>query len=113
MNCIELSVTKGMRLHFRLGLDYDSTGFNLNLTNKEKVLLHIVNSLKWKISLPEDGCLHKDTITLEAVEFDEDVAKALKALMRIKGLKRANAEMLKSLPRKVLCKELILKAFIE
>jgi len=113
MNCIELSVTKGMRLHFRLDLDYDSASFNLNLTNKEKVLLHIVNTLKWKISLPEDGCLHKDTITLEAVEFDEDVAKALKALIRIKGLKRANAEMLKNLPQKMLCKELILKAFIE
>jgi len=111
-----LSISSGMRLHFNLQVGFDSAYFPAKLRNKDKVILHLLNSLKWKVTLPneygEDDYLTKSRITLKAVDPEEDLVKALRALMKIRRLRREEAERLKRMPVKNVCRELALKFLI-
>jgi len=112
MSEVELTVTPGLRLHFHLYVGYDGTYIPRTLRNKDKVILHLLNRLKWKITFPDHDYLEKYEATFEAIEAEEDIVKALRALMRIRGLRRMEAERLKKLPTEELCKELILKTLV-
>jgi len=113
MSDVELTITRGLRLHFHLDVGYDGTYVPRTLRNKDKVILHLLNKLKWKITFPDGDYLEKYDVTFEAVEAEEDLVKALRALMRIRGLRRMEAERLKMLPTKELCKELMLKVLVD
>ena len=112
MSDVELTITRGLRLHFHLDVGYDGTYVPRTLRNKDKVILHLLNRLKWKITFPDDDYLEKYDVTFEAVEAEEDLVKALRALIRIRGLRRMEAERLKMLPTEELCKEPILKTLV-
>ena len=113
MSKVELMISSGLRLRFDLKLGYDARYFPAKLRNKDKVILHLLNGLKWKLSFPpEEDYLSEYRITLEAADPDEDVVKALRALMNIRGLKREEVERLKKLPIKEVCRDLALKFLI-
>jgi len=113
MSDVELTITRGLRLHFHLDIGYDGTYVPRTLRNKDKVILHLLNMLKWKVTFPDRDYLEKYEAKFEAVEAEEDIVKALRALMRIRGLRRMEAERLKKLPTKELCRELMLKALVD
>ena len=112
MSQVKLIIRRGLRLHFYFHVGNKDRYFAAKLRNKDKVILRLLNALKWKITFPEDDCLTKHAITLEAVDPGEDVVKALRALMNIRGLKRGEAERLKKLPIKEVCRELALKSLV-
>ena len=112
MSRIELTINSGLRLHFSLRVGCDARGFSASLSNKEKIILHILNGLKWRIILPEEDYLTERRITLEAVDPGQDAVKALRALMNIGGLRREEVERLKKLPMKEVCRELALKFLV-
>jgi hypothetical protein len=112
MSRVELVISSGLRLHFDLKVGYDAVYFPAKLRNKDKAILHLLNGLKWKITFPEEDYLSDRMVTLEAIDPDEDIVKALRALMNIRGLRREEVERLKKLPTKEVCRELALKFLI-
>jgi len=112
MSKVELMISSGLRLHFDLKLGFEARYFPAKLRNKDKVILHILNGLKWKITFQEGDYLSEHRITLEAVDLDEDTAKTLRALMNIKRMKSEDVERLKKLPVKEICRELALKFLV-
>jgi hypothetical protein len=112
MGHVELTISSGLRLHFDLNVGYDAMYFPAKLRNKDKVILHLLNGLKWKMTFPEGDYLGEQRITLRAVDPEGDVVKALRALMNIRGLRREEVERLKKLPIKEVCRELGLKILI-
>ena len=112
MSKVELMISSGQRLHFDLKLGFEARYFPAKLRNKDKVILHILNGLKWKITLQEGDYLSEYRITLEAVDPDEDTIKTLRALKNIKRMKSEDVERLKKLPVKEVCRELALKFLV-
>jgi hypothetical protein len=117
LSAVELIIDNGMRLHFGLDVGSLATYLPYRLRNKDKVLLQMLKDLNWRVEFFEkddesDESLYKTHVTLEAVNADEDLVRALKALLKIRGLRREDVERLKSLPLKEACKELIIKFFI-
>jgi len=114
MSRVELEISSESYLRFDLTVDRDSRYIPVTLTNKDKVILHLLKYLKWKIASFDKvhDYLGKHKITFEAVDPDEDVVKALKALINIRGLRREEAERLSKLPPKDVCRELALKLLI-
>jgi len=112
MSKVELVIMSGLRLHFDLLVGCDALYFPAKLRNKDKVILHLLNGLEWKMAFPEGGCLSECRITLEAVDPDEDLVKALRALVKIRGLRCEEAERLKKLLVKEVCRELALKSLV-
>ena len=115
MSRVELEIRNESYLRFDLTVGQDSRYIPITLTNKDRVILHLLNNLRWKAKfLDKDDydLLYKHKITFEAVDPDEDVVKALKALINIRGLRREEAERLSKLPPKDVCRELALKLLI-
>ena len=112
MSKVELMISSGLRLHFDLKLGFEARYFPAKLRNKDKVILHILNGLKWRITFQEGDYLSEYRITLEAVDPDEDTIKTLRALMNIKRMKSEDVERLKKLPVKEICRELALKFLV-
>jgi len=82
--------------------------------------LHLIKDLKWRINLFDDAeateYLCKNSIELEADvdgEEAEELSNALKALIRIRQLRRNELERLKALPLKEACKELVARMVLE
>jgi hypothetical protein len=113
LSSIKLTIERGLRLHFYLDVDYRGRYLPPNLNNKEQLMLHLIKGLKWRVKFfdgEEAGnYLYKDSIELEAdVDGDqaEKLSTALKALMKIEGLRRNELERLRALPLEEACKEL-------
>jgi len=102
-------------LCFCITVGRDSRFLPKRLTNKDKVILHLLNNLRWKATFldkDDHDHLYKHKITFEAVDPDEDVVKALKTLINIRGLKREESKRLSKLPPKDVCRELALKLLL-
>ena len=115
MSRVELEISNETYLRFYLTVDRDSRYIPVTLTNKDRVILHLLKYLKWKATFldkDDHDHLYKHKITFEAVDPDEDVVKALKTLINIRGLKREEAERLSKLPPKDVCRELALKLLL-
>jgi hypothetical protein len=104
---LRLEVEASFNLHFHI----KNRWLSYNPSNKEKLIIHILNQLKWKIRLPEEN-LSISKLELEA-EADEDVEKAVNATLKIRGLRKDELEKLKKLPLKELSKELTIKYLLE
>jgi hypothetical protein len=83
-------------------------------------MLHLIKDLRWRVKFfdgEETGnYLYKDSVELEADvdgEEAEELSNALKALMKIRGLRRNEVERLKALPLKEACKELAVMPLLE
>jgi hypothetical protein len=83
-------------------------------------MLHLIKDLRWRIKFfdgEETGnYLYKDSVELEADvdgEEAEELSNALKALMKIRGLRKNEVERLKALPLKEACKELAVMLLFE
>jgi hypothetical protein len=83
-------------------------------------MLHLIKDLRWRIKFfdgEETGnYLYKDSVELEADvdgEEAEELSNALKALMKIRGLRKNEVERLKALPLKEACKELAVMPLLE
>jgi len=83
-------------------------------------MLHLIKDLRWRIKFfdgEETGNhLYKDSVELEADvdgEEAEELSNALKALMKIRGLRKNEVERLKALPLKEACKELAVMLLLE
>jgi hypothetical protein len=113
MGDVELTISRGLRLHFDFSVGYEGRYFHARLRNKDKVILHLLNNAKWKVSFPDDDYLDVSKITLEAIDLEENIVKALNALMRIRGIRSNEVERLRKLPLCKACRELILKALVE
>ena len=111
MSSVELTISRGVRLHFDVDISYEGRYIPRILTNKDKIMLHLLNKLKWRIEFPDGNYLDKSMVTFEAVDVEEDVAKALKALIKIRSLTWKEVERMKKLPKGELCRELVLKTF--
>jgi hypothetical protein len=77
-------------------------------------MLHLVKGLRWRVKFfdgEETGnYLYKDSVELEADvdgEEAEELSNALKALMKIRGLRKNEVERLKALPLKEACREIV------
>ncbi len=118
MSRVELEISSELYLCFCITVGRDSRFLPKRLTNKDKVILRLLDNLKWKAKFSDesfcdnDCCFTKRSITFEAVDPDEDVVKALRALISIRGLRREEAKRLRRLPPKDVCKELALKLLI-
>jgi len=83
-------------------------------------MLHLIKDLRWRIKFfdgEETGnYLYKNSVELEADvdgEEAEELSNALKALMKIRGLRKNEVERLKALPLKEACKELAVMPLLE
>lgn len=115
---IRLIIERGLRLHFYLDVDYRGRYLPPNLNNKEQLMVHLIKGLKWRVKFFEgegtDDYLYKDSIELEADgDQAEELSTALKALMKIRGLRRNELERLRALPLEEACKELAAMLVIE
>lgn len=110
---ITLTIHKGLRLHFCLDVGYRGRYVDGRLNNKERMMLHLVKDLKWRVKFfdanDSDNSLFRDWVELEAVVEGEDaecLVNALKALMRMRSLRREELEKLKAMPLRDACREL-------
>lgn len=110
---ITLTIRKGLRLHFCLDVGYHGRYVDGRLNNKERMMLHLVKDLKWRVKFfdgnDSDDSLFRDWVELEAVVEGEDaecLVNALKALMKMRSLRREELERLKAMPLRDACKEL-------
>jgi hypothetical protein len=83
-------------------------------------MLHLIKDLRWRIKFfdgEETGnYLYKDSVELEADvdgEEAEELSNALKALMKVRGLRKNEVERLKALPLREACKELAVMPLLE
>jgi len=118
LSSIKLTIERGLRLHFYLSVDCRGRYLPPNLSNKERLMLHLIKGLRWRVKFfdgEETGdYLYKNSIELEADEEGvEELSNALKALMKVKGLRRKDVERLKALPLKEACKELTVMSLFE
>jgi hypothetical protein len=114
---IKIIISKGLRLHFYLSVGYRGKHISLKPDNREQMVLHLIKDLKWRINLlnKRENCLYKESVELEADvdgELGEELTDALKALMRIRGLRRSELERLKTLPLREACRELVSKMLV-
>lgn len=114
MSDIKIEIMNGLRLHFYLSVGYHGKFISPKLDNKDQMILHLIKDLKWRTSLLDEGCncLYKNSVVFEADvdgELGEELFNALKALMKIRGLRRSELERLKALPPREACRELIAK----
>lgn len=114
MSGITLTISKGLRLHFQLDVDYCSRYIDGWLNNKERMMLHLIKGLEWRVKFfdgdDSDGSLYRDWVELEAVVEGEDaecLVNALKALMKMRSLCKGELERLKAMPPREACKELV------
>jgi hypothetical protein len=82
-------------------------------------MLHLVKGLRWRVKFfdgEETGnYLYKDSVELEADvdgEEAEELSNALKALMKIRGLRKNEVERLKALPLKEACREIVVNMLV-
>ena len=106
---VKLTVEASFNLHFYV--KGDGRQLKYAPSNKEKLLIHILNQLKWRIRLPEEN-LSISQIELEA-DADEDVETAVNAALKIRGLRKRELEELKKLPIEELSKRLTIKCLLE
>lgn len=120
MSDITLTIHKGLRLHFCLDVGYCGRYVDGRLNNKERMMLHLIKGLKWKVKFfdgeDSDSSLFRDWVELEAVAEGEDaelLANALKTLMKMRSLRREEVERLKALPLKYACREIAAMLLLE
>lgn len=113
MSDISLTIHRGLRLHFCLDVGYHGRFVDGRLNNKERMMLHLIKGLNWRVKFfdadESDDSLFRDWVELEAVVEGEDaeyLANALKALMKMRSLRREDVERLKALPLKGACREI-------
>jgi hypothetical protein len=83
-------------------------------------MLHLIKDLRWRIKFfdgEETGdYLCRNSVELEADvggEEAEELSNALKALMKVRGLRKGEVERLKALPLKEACRELAVMLLLE
>jgi len=104
---VKLTIEASFNLHFYV----KDRELRYAPSNKEKLLIHILNQLKWRIKLPEES-LSISRIELEA-DADEDTETAVNTALKIRGLKKRELEELKKLPIDELLKKLAIKCLLE
>lgn len=114
---VKLTIERGLRLHFWLDVGYEGRWLPIRLNNKELMMLHLIKDLKWRVKFDDhpgdERNFYWDNIVLEAVDVSEDIVNALKVLMRVRGMRRAEVERLKSMPLREACREIIVKNLVE
>ena len=80
----------------------------------------MIKDLRWRIKFFDGeqtgNYLYKNSVELEADvdgEEAEELSNALKALMKVRGLRRNEVERLKLLPLREACKELAVMPLLE
>lgn len=113
MSRIKLTIHKGLRLHFCLGVGCYGRWLSGRLNNKEKLIMHLIKDLRWRVKFfdcdDSGDYLFRDWVELEADVEDglaEDLENALKALMRIRAISKRDLERLKAKALRNACKEL-------